>query len=192
MLGTNLSAAYYDSEILHATGRYDPAHGALTNCYRTKDDRWLYLVFIEPDRYWPDFCARLGRTDLAADPRFVDAAARARHVRECVEALDEVFATRTLDEWRAAFDGMAGPWAPVQTAAETVRDPQVLANEYLGRAGDGDDGFALVSNPVQFDGRAVGHLPLAPSVGEHTGSLLAELGYPEDEIADLRAAGVVR
>jgi formyl-CoA transferase len=191
MLGTNLSAAHYDSEILYATGRYDPAHGALTNSYRTSDGRWLYLVFIEPDRYWQDFCARLGRPDIATDPRFVDAPARARHVRECVETLDEVFATRTLDEWRTAFEGMAGPWAPVQTAEETVRDPQVLANEYLGRAGDGD-GFTLVSNPVQFDGHAVGHVPLAPSVGEHTGPVLAELGYTDDEVAALRTEGVVR
>jgi crotonobetainyl-CoA:carnitine CoA-transferase CaiB-like acyl-CoA transferase len=192
VLGTNLSAACYGSEILAATGRYDPAHGALTNCYQTKDGRWLYLVFIQPDRYWVDFCRRLDRPDLAEDPRFSDAVARAQHVRECAEALDAVFATRTLDEWKVAFDGMEGPWAAVQTAEETVRDPQVLANDYIGRAGEGDEAFALISNPVQFDGRPVGSVALAPGVGEHTAAVLAGLGYAEDEIADLRKTGVVR
>jgi len=187
MLGPNLSAAYYDSEILHATGRYDPAHGALTNSYRTSDGRWLYLVFIEPDRYWHDFCRRIERPDLATDPRFATAEVRRGHVKECVEALDEVFATRTLDEWRVAFDGMEGPWAAVQTAAETVRDPQVLANDYLGEA----DGFTLVSNPVQFDERPVGDVSLAPAVGEHSDEVLASLGYSTDEIQALRDEGVV-
>ncbi|MDQ7903782.1 CoA transferase [Phytohabitans sp. ZYX-F-186] len=187
MLGPNLSAAAYGSEILHATGRYDPAHGALTNSYRTRDGRWLYLVFIEPDRYWHDFCRRVDRPDLATDPRFATAEVRARHVRECVEALDAVFASRTLEQWRAAFDGMEGPWAAVQTAAETVRDPQVLANDYLGDAG----GFTLVSNPVQFDGRSVGEVAPAPAVGEHGDEVLAALGYDAGEIQAMRDKGVL-
>jgi crotonobetainyl-CoA:carnitine CoA-transferase CaiB-like acyl-CoA transferase len=192
MLGPNLSAAYYGSEILRANGRYDPAHGATTNSYRTKDGRWLYLVFIEPDRYWQDFCKRIDRPDLAVDPRFADKAARWANLRACVDELDAVFATRTLDEWRIAFDGMEGPWAAVQSAEETVRDPQVLANGYLGRAGSGDDEFAVISNPVQFDGRPVGHLSLAPQVGEHSTEVLAELGYDDGEIAGLRESGVLR
>jgi len=190
MLGPNLSAAYYGSEILRASGRYDPAHGALTNSYRTRDGRWLYLVFIEPDRYWADFCRRIERPDLASDPRFETAAVRARHVKECVDALDAVFATRTLDEWRVAFEGMEGPWAAVQTAAETVQDAQVVANDYIGRAGGADHGFALVSNPVQFDGRPVGPVSLAPGVGEHSTAILGELGYDDGEIERLRRAGV--
>jgi crotonobetainyl-CoA:carnitine CoA-transferase CaiB-like acyl-CoA transferase len=163
----------------------------LTNSYRTGDGRWLYLVFIEPDRYWEDFCKRIDRPDLAVDPRFADIAARRTNLRACVEELDAVFATRTLEEWRVAFDGMEGPWAAVQTAEETVRDPQVLANEYVGRVGSGEEEFAVVSNPVQFDGRPVGYLPLAPGVGEHGDAVLAELGYDEAEIRALRESGVL-
>src|SRR5882724_8487464 len=48
------------------------------NYYRTKDDRWLILVHLQPDRYWSDFCARLGRPELATDPRFADIGARAK------------------------------------------------------------------------------------------------------------------
>ncbi|WP_432843253.1 CaiB/BaiF CoA transferase family protein [Dactylosporangium sp. CA-092794] len=191
MLGPNLSAASYDSEILHATGRYDPAHGPLTNSYRTLDGRWLYLVFIEPDRYWQDFCRRIDRPDLAADPRFETAEVRARHVKECVDELESVFATRTLAQWRDAFDGMEGPWAPVQSAAETLRDPQVLANGYIGRAGTGEQEFALVSSPVQFDVRPVGPVSLAPAVGEHTEAVLDSLGYDEAAIEALRGEGVL-
>jgi crotonobetainyl-CoA:carnitine CoA-transferase CaiB-like acyl-CoA transferase len=189
MLGPNLSAAYYGSEILHTQGRRDPAHGALTNSYRTRDGRWLYLVFIEPDRYWHDFCDRLGRPELAADPRFADAAARRTNLGACIDVLDEAFATRTLEEWRKAFDGMEGPWAPVQTAAETLQDPQVLANDYVGFVGD--EGFAVISNPVQFDGTGVGDLPAAPGIGADAGSVLADVGYGVEEIEALRDAGVV-
>lgn len=191
MLGPNLSAAYYDSEILHAEGRLDPAHGALTNSYRTADGRWLYLVFIEPDRYWHDFCVRIGRPELADDPRFVDVTARRANLAECIATLDAVFATRTLEEWRTAFRGMEGPWAPVQTAAETLVDDQVVANQYVGFAGEGDDSFALISNPVQFDGHPVGAIRLAPEVGEQGAEVLADVGYTADEIVALRDAEVL-
>ena len=43
----------------------------LVNRYRTKDDRWIQLVFLQPDRYWAGFCERIGLPELASDPRFV-------------------------------------------------------------------------------------------------------------------------
>ena len=48
----------------------------LVGSYRTKDGRHIQLVFLESDRYWPDFCSLVGRADLAEDPRFADLHAR--------------------------------------------------------------------------------------------------------------------
>ena len=50
----------------------------LTEVYRTSDGRFLNFVLLQPDRYWPDLCRRLGRSDLIADPRFADAARAVR------------------------------------------------------------------------------------------------------------------
>src|SRR5262249_3822747 len=56
----------------------------IVNSYRTKDGRWLFLNMLQPDRYWPDLCRRLGRVDLIADPRFADGRVRFENRVECV------------------------------------------------------------------------------------------------------------
>ena len=64
--------------------------------YRTKDGRHIQLVFLEPDRYWADFCRVIGRDDLADDPRFADMRVRRENAEACVAELDEEFATPDL------------------------------------------------------------------------------------------------
>ena len=51
----------------------------LVNGYATKDDRWVYLVCLQSDRFWDEFCALLGRPDLVADERYADSKARYEH-----------------------------------------------------------------------------------------------------------------
>ena len=43
----------------------------LVNRYKTKDGRWIQLVFLQPDKYWAGFCERMGLAELATDERFV-------------------------------------------------------------------------------------------------------------------------
>jgi crotonobetainyl-CoA:carnitine CoA-transferase CaiB-like acyl-CoA transferase len=161
------------------------------NNYRTKDGRWLILVHLQADRYWPDLCRRLGRPDLATDPRFAGMVARAKNSTECIAELDAVFATRTLDEWRRVLAGMEGPWAVMQTPRELHDDPQVAANEYLGEVdGSGRGRFTLVANPVQF-GETPPKLRRGPEMGEHTDEVLHELGLTDDELMHHKLAGAI-
>jgi crotonobetainyl-CoA:carnitine CoA-transferase CaiB-like acyl-CoA transferase len=161
------------------------------NNYRTKDGRWLILVHLQADRYWPDLCRRLGRLDLATDPRFADMVARAKNSTVCIAELDAVFATRTLEDWRHALAGMEGPWAVMQTPRELHDDPQVAANEYLGEVdGSGRGRFTLVANPVQF-GETPPTLRRGPEMGEHTDEVLHELGLTDDELMHHKLAGAI-
>lgn len=161
------------------------------NNYRTKDGRWLILVHLQSDRYWPDLCQRLGRPDLATDPRFINIGARANNAEACIAELDAVFATRTLAEWRQAFDAMEGPWAVMQTPRELHDDPQVAANGYLQEVDGGHRGrFALVVNPVQF-GEALPALRRGPEMGEHTDEVLIEIGLSQNELMNYKVQGVI-
>ncbi len=161
------------------------------NNYKTKDGRWLILVHLQADRYWPDLCRRIGRPALATDPRFVDIVARAKNAAACTAALDAAFAARTLDEWRRAFEGMEGPWAVMQTPRELHDDPQVGANEYLKEVDGGRRGrFSLVGNPVQF-GETQPALRRGPEMGEHTDEVLRELGLTDDELMNHKVEGVI-
>lgn len=187
------------SDVLAALGGDEPVRmpgrGATPNplvgVYRTKDGRHIQLVFLEGDRYWASFCSLVGRDDLAADPRYADLAVRRQNSVECVAALDAIFAERTFEEWKALLAGLDAPWAPVQAVTELLDDPQVLANGYVGEVAL-DDGttYRLPNVPVQFDGQQATQ-SRAPEHGEHTESILTEIGYDWDAIIAMKDAGAI-
>jgi crotonobetainyl-CoA:carnitine CoA-transferase CaiB-like acyl-CoA transferase len=72
---------------MSASGYVNP----LVGVYSTKDDRHISLVFLESDRYWPDFCRLIGREELIDDPRYVDLAARKEHAEELVNLFTAEF-----------------------------------------------------------------------------------------------------
>jgi crotonobetainyl-CoA:carnitine CoA-transferase CaiB-like acyl-CoA transferase len=159
--------------------------------YRTSDGRHVQLVFLESDRYWPGFCELIGRPDLVTDPRFATHAARMENVAACVAELDREFAARSFAEWKELLGRIDAPWAPVQAVEELLDDPQVLANDYLGEVHlDGGGEYRLPRVPVQFD-EAPPPLRRAPEHGEHTESVLLDLGYSWDDIAALQQAAAI-
>jgi crotonobetainyl-CoA:carnitine CoA-transferase CaiB-like acyl-CoA transferase len=167
------------------------AANPLVSPYATKDGRFVSLVFLQADRYWPDLCRAMGLSDLADDPRFSDITARATHGEECAALLDEKFASRTLDEWRAAFEGETFPWAPFQVVPELIDDPQSVANGYIGTVDvDGGEPFRLPTGAVQFDERPP-VLRRGPELGQDTELLLLDLGHDWDDIEKLKDAGVI-
>ena len=162
----------------------------LVGYYRTKDDRFLSIMMLQADRFWPDVCERIGKPELITDPRFADMGARFQNSAECVRILDETFASRTLAEWREAFADAPGVWAAVQQANELPSDPQVEANGYMPVVDRGDTTYQLVANPVQFDQEPPMLTP-APEHGQHTEELLLELGLTWDEILAHKETGAI-
>jgi crotonobetainyl-CoA:carnitine CoA-transferase CaiB-like acyl-CoA transferase len=167
------------------------APNPIVNSYQTKDGRWLFLNMLQPDRFWGDLCHHLGRDDLVADPRFENGMARFMNREECVRALEGVFASRTLAEWRDALAPVEGVWAPMQSAREVGDDPQAIANGYLPVVDRGDGtSFTLVASPVQFDETSPRLRP-APDCGQHTEEVLLSLGLTWEELAALKDAGAI-
>jgi len=170
--------------------RRDRPNNVLVNNYLTSDNRFVALGMLQADKFWPRFCEVAGRPELARDPRFVDAGARSENVAECLAELRALFASKTLAEWRAILAQQDGQWDVVQYVGEISADRQAQANRYVQSVDVGERKLPLVSVPMQFDGAP---LPTtrAPDLGRDSDALLAALGYSEDAILGLKAAGVV-
>jgi crotonobetainyl-CoA:carnitine CoA-transferase CaiB-like acyl-CoA transferase len=174
-----------------AVGGRGPIVNPLIGTFITADGRHIQLVFLESDRYWGPLCDIIERPDLRDDPRFVDHHARDANRMACVAALDEVFASRTYEQWTQLLRQLDAPWSPVQSIEELLTDPQVLANDYLGEVViEGGPTYRLPTVPVQFDERPPALRP-APEHGEHTEAILLELGYEWEDIIRLKEASVI-
>jgi crotonobetainyl-CoA:carnitine CoA-transferase CaiB-like acyl-CoA transferase len=159
--------------------------------YKTRDGRHIAFVLLQADRFWADFCTRLGRPDLISNERFANAMVRFGNRADCITELRKAIGEHDLAHWEKAFEGFDGVWDVMRTAREVHDDPQAIVNGYLPRTTDANGNeFALAASPVQFDETPL-TLSCAPGHGEHTDALLAELGYSEDEIIEFKVNSVV-
>lgn len=167
--------------------------GPLYRLYETRDG-WLQLAAVR-EEHWPALCGVLRRPDLAADPRFATAAARAGHRAELTAVLTEAFLADHALNWRRALD-TAG--VPAEVSVETWDGETVLFDDDLVRLGL----VAEYEHPLLGRVRQFGNLITfsdtpgkpgwpAPMLGQHTREILAELGYDETAIEGFRARGIV-
>src|SRR5258706_495497 len=176
-----------------ATGQSPPMHdrraprNPLWNSYRTADDRWLMLVMVESQRYWPHVCRALALDEVERDERFADPVARYRNGRALVEILDAVFAQRTLPEWEAELARHPLIWSPVRHMHEVIDDPQVRAMGYFSKVTHPKLGtFQSVGPPFRMSAHAMPASRPAPELGADNAAILREAGLSDAEIEKLR------
>lgn len=168
-----------------------PSGNPLVNTFCTKDKRFLTLMFLQPDRFYAELVEAIGHPELVGDERFADPMKRAENSVEFQQLLDEIFATRTLAEWSDALRGIEGVWAPYQTVAELLDDPQAKANGYLPTIDTHAGPLQAVATPVIFGEDPPDHLPPAPELGESTELELVEQGVDWDDLEKFKASGAI-
>jgi crotonobetainyl-CoA:carnitine CoA-transferase CaiB-like acyl-CoA transferase len=149
----------------------------LMNPYRTADGKWFFFTGLEAARHIGAVCRALGHPDLADDPRFADARAIRRNRTEIIAMFDEIIAKLPLAVWAERFDREGVWWAPAQTPAEVVEDPQLMANGgFVEIAGGVAGGQRSVNGPVSFSEAPRTRVASVPGLGQHTDEVLGELG----------------
>lgn len=160
--------------------------------YQTSDGDTINLCILSPTGYIRDTFEHLGIPEAADDPRFGEAEQLLRNADAAGALIARAVAARPFEYWRQRLKTMKGQWAPFQSLIELADDEQALANDMVAEVdlGAGGPPFRVVRGPVQFN-----HEPLtttrAPQPGEHTETVLLELGTDWDRIDQLKRSGAI-
>ena len=187
--GTTLAGAAIGGKLVTREPPHKPKN-ALTNLYRTQDDRWLQLLMVRDDRLWPTFCQVIGQPELENDPRFTDREERRQRALELHGIIAPVFASKTYAEWEALLSTTGIPFGVIGRAVDVVDDEQA---RHAGIFADttNPDVPRTVNNPIRL-GFAKPRTSGRPSaVGENNEDVLRELAYSADEIEALKKAGAL-
>ena len=168
-------------------------HG-LNSCHRLyrSADGWVFLA-IREDAEWDLFCGLVGAATLN-DPRFATTTGRAAHDAELADRLAEVLSQRASLEWERmlAPNGVGCVEATTRTAGQFfLQDEHVAANDLRITADHAMWGTYERWGPMVKFSDTPGRYGPGVLAGEHTDAILSELGYSTDDVARLRADGVV-
>ena len=141
---------------------------------------------------WVGFANATGNSRWLQDPRFATSEAREAHRTERLDLMQEVLRTRPTGEWIDRLEEADVPCSRIHTRREVVHHPHLAASESLVEYRHPDAGdVRQARDPARFDRTPTSFTSMPPMLGQHTGEVLSESGYSEQEIAALRSAKVI-
>lgn len=171
-------------------GRYHQAVAPL-GVYKSKDG---YLILIAILGRWKDFCAAMGRPELATDPRYIDDPARVAHHAELKVLIEDWLQSQESDAATIALLGKHHvPVAPILSIRQVMEHPHMRQRGTVRSVTDrGAGSFEMPGMPLRFSGFANDLDLQAPYLGEHNAAVLGGLlGLSAERIAGLTADGVL-
>ncbi|MBL0925888.1 MAG: CoA transferase [Sphingomonadaceae bacterium] len=187
---TSYPALWYmnEGDVTQRTARSAHPSATPSQMFRSADG-WMFVMCQLP-KFWTILTEKIGRSDLAVDPRFASEASRLANRAELSALLDGIFSTHPTAHWQALLEGSV-PIAPVNQL------DQALDNPWLDTIGMTDivqhpdrETFHVLASPIRIDGQRLPNRA-GPLLGADSDDILTDLGYGNSEIAELRASGVV-
>jgi crotonobetainyl-CoA:carnitine CoA-transferase CaiB-like acyl-CoA transferase len=168
----------------------DQRLAVVATAFRCSDDRYLILNMLE-QRWWRPFCETLAHPEWVDDERFHNARARFDNMTEITRLIDEVFATKTAEEWSKILDDAGLIWGPAVTLAELARDEQAAVAGVFAEIDAVEGTFRTVAVPMKVSGAEIRPRGPAPALAQHTLDVLRENGFTDDEVRALDNDGIV-
>lgn len=136
----------------------------------------------------------IGRPALVQDPRFAKRRGRLDHRAELKAAIEVALAERPAADWWPLLTAAGVPAGPVYSVAQALAHPQVsgrgLVATFEDAPGVGRD-IRLLRTGIKLDGSAPTVAAPPPTLGQHTGQILAELGFDAAQVQALRDEGAI-
>ena len=158
--------------------------------YRCADSS-MWLLMLQGDRHWPDFCRAIQHEEWLDDPRWAVITDRMLNAAALIEAIEAVMTTKTRAEWGAIFDRENVWWAPIQTVLEATQDPVMLQAGAIVDVPTAGGPIKMVASPADFYGTPWQVRSGPPELGQHTEEVLLELGHDWDRIIALKESGAI-
>ena len=164
---------------------------AIYDVFTVKDGEQIFLAAVS-DRQWVAFCEALGMHDLKAEARLATNNDRVRARDWMMPILRERLAKWSAADLSATFEAHGLPYAPIARPQDLFEDPHLRATGGLApvRMNDGSESKVPLL-PLTLGGERLPVRLQPPLLGEHTEDLLREVGFGEEELAEMKAAGVI-
>ena len=154
--------------------------------FKCHDGQWIFIAAAN-DRFWQKLAKALGRSDLAADPRFERNQGRVANRAELEGILEATIGALDREPLLKRLEEADVPATPVNTVDQVMNDPQTAERGIVQRVTHPKLGeIPVVGTPLHFSRMSPGVRRAAPLRGEHTDTILADLGYSAAEIKTLR------
>jgi len=163
---------------------------AMMRPYQTQDGRWLQFNMIRTEGMLDVLLQALDALHLLTDSRFASPELMFENREVLGNKIQEIVETKTKDEWLPVFESFDLPVNLVAVVEETLDDGQIRANNMVVIPEDEDvDTRLVINHPI-----AISNVPQvgpkrAPDLAEHRDKILEELGYQEEDIAQLANQG---
>lgn len=178
----------FEDKISRVSGVRDQQGGSpLYRLYQGSDGKWFFLGLGNLS-FFAKFAVTMGHDEWLVDKRFEGAPflILPPASTELIDMLQDIFSTKTRDDWLQFLRAADIPCAASGTVEEYLNDPQVIANDMVIETEQPGIGLVrqmgipirLHDNPGEIKGPA-------PELGEHTTEILSNLGYTAEEITKL-------
>ncbi|GAF14203.1 L-carnitine dehydratase/bile acid-inducible protein F [Bacillus sp. JCM 19045] len=166
-------------------------HSSPAGTYRTKDDHWVVLV-CSTQRTWERLAKAMERDELIIDPRYLTNAERMDNDEELQDIVRAFIESHKRDDLQQKLDHYGVPISPIMSIKDIFENEQYQARENILEVEHPRLGKVKVPGVVPKFSETPGRIRhRAPDLGEHTTSILANLGYSEEQITSLKENGVV-
>jgi crotonobetainyl-CoA:carnitine CoA-transferase CaiB-like acyl-CoA transferase len=173
-------------------GRLGNAHPNIVpyQTFRAADSE--FVVAVGNDRQFAQLCAMIGRSDLAADPRYATNPLRVENRDSLIPTLQLTLQQRPASAWVDRLLTAGVPAAPICSVNTALDNPQVAARGLIPTFPVGDDLLRIVGSPLGLSATPPQMRLPPPELGQHTDDILYDwLHLDTPTIAAYRAAGVI-